>query len=462
MQAAGELSLRPNATLADKLQPPIADRAMNEETRGSPKALFARPAASMLLNYDILAEICKSIPSVHEVLTLTATCSTLRRIGVPYLLRSRNIDVKPDGNLLKFRDFVIASLPEGRVVHLRTLEISHCLLFFPDREGLGPAPNTEDLVESLKDILRGASRLEYLHLGGPSTHIGEDDRSIYLQNLVSTGVLNILATPDVLRCVRSPLKGISGLVLPILEDSEDQVEGDEEFRREPVYPKDLNLLISHFSSTLETLRIDALNTNVTLDVNSPKYPAVRSLYVSSLLDFPRLDVLMHMFPSANLSLSLHIPEFLYPWVIPSDRQLWAEARMKNLAVQNAQGSWTSLDALSCTPTVLYLLGLKCPVKHLQISADGLRGGFDAQATEWISEALRINRPVKFCLLGLPIIDTTFVLNEVFSGGTQSITFLTLGVECNLLENYGHEGEDPDVIEHEDVWLDFLVRVFTRA
>lgn len=447
---------------------------MNEESCDSSEALFVRPAVSMLLNYDILAEICKSIPNVHGILTLTATCSTLRRIGVPYLLRSRKIIVKADNNLLKFRDFALAGSPKNRLAHLRAFEISHGFNHSPefemslrfDHSSNGEdsrlSPSAEELVASVMDILRGAVGLEYLSLGGPRAFFLADDRSLWLQELVSKGILRVMATPNILRCLQSPLKTICGLTLPTIGDDEGQAEDDEErYTREPVYPKDLNALVSHFSTTLQTLQIDALNTNVPLDLNAPQYPAVRSLTVSALLDLPRLDVLMHMFPSAGLSLSLYIPELLYPSVLPSDPQLRAEARIENLAAQNSPGSWTSIGALSCTPTILYLLGLKCPVKILRIVPDDMNG-FDTQAKEYISHALRTNLPAKFSLSNLMITDAALVLDGLFpTGATQSIRFLDLDIECGLLA-LSSWGGGPDPMEHEDLWLDFLVRISLSA
>ncbi|KAM5536468.1 hypothetical protein V8D89_009904 [Ganoderma adspersum] len=112
--------------------------------------------------------------------------------------------------------------------------------------------------------------------------------------------------------------------------------------------------LSHFStsSTLTSLHLARIPMYDDSFLGLPRFPSVRSLTIAKRLPRePKLDALLHLFPSLSGTLRLRR----------------AEIKAANTRAQTAF-RWTRLDRLDCESSTAQMLALQCPVRHLTIDA----------------------------------------------------------------------------------------------
>ncbi|PIL28566.1 hypothetical protein GSI_08607 [Ganoderma sinense ZZ0214-1] len=96
-----------------------------------------------------------------------------------------------------------------------------------------------------------------------------------------------------------------------------------------------------------------------------QYPTVRSLSLL-LYGAPLLDHLQHLFPALDGTLYFRPDPFRDN--VPLAHH--ASVRAANQCTQECSRSqpWKKLDRIVCEPLMLYLLGLRCPVRHATLDA----------------------------------------------------------------------------------------------
>ncbi|PIL30083.1 hypothetical protein GSI_07660 [Ganoderma sinense ZZ0214-1] len=101
--------------------------------------------------------------------------------------------------------------------------------------------------------------------------------------------------------------------------------------------------------------------------NHTQYPAVRSLSIGRCAGPPLLDHLQHLFPSLNDTLLVGGSDSAL------DTRAHEDIRAANLRAQDGSESpshvWKKFDRVICTPSVLHLLALRCPIRHLMLDLD---------------------------------------------------------------------------------------------
>lgn len=107
---------------------------------------------------------------------------------------------------------------------------------------------------------------------------------------------------------------------------------------------------------------------------------LRSFLVKFVERYPRLDVLLQWFPSLDgvLDLGMFDSE-------QSRQSEYTSLREANIRAQKTR-SWKRLDKLICEATMFYVLGLRCPIRHLVIDYCG------ALFKEYVADTLPGNLP----------------------------------------------------------------------
>ena len=380
-----------------------------------------------LLHLDILQEVCKAAPDAPSALALTATCTTLRnRNLIRHILYSQTISVKLDNTFSSFFGFLYTDI-ENRVGYIRSLELrgADCQLIDEFTQHY-PSDWCNELKQLLMCILMDAIRLEHLDLGGPTMHTSVM-RSVTLQKLPGTAVISDDPN-EIVQAIRSPLRSLKGLVLPIRRPLGSL---DEDFELEPIYPGDLYPSLSPVSHSLEDLAIDALNTDIVLDNHCLQFPTVESLHIAGLFGPPRLDVLMYTFPSLSDSLTVFSP-FVSPKDVNPTRD-WVQIITDNVAAQAQPGAWKRIRRLVGHALPLYLLGLRCRVPVVYVVVDNSL--YHRNVNKRLAGALNMLRPVHltFDCLEVESLYDADILPGMFSLGVgNTLTHVTLGirfVEC---------------------------------
>ncbi|KAI1786259.1 hypothetical protein LXA43DRAFT_898325 [Ganoderma leucocontextum] len=219
------------------------------------------------------------------------------------------------------------------------------------------------------------------------------------------------------------------------------------------HPAALEEFLSHLAPMLEKLALYELivDTDVlhTLGVTSrqrsgsgaTQFPAVHSLSIGMLLGMPLLSHLQYLFPALDGTLS--IGQFVFEDEEQTDAdslQAYADLPAANLCAQGSlsdvllvgdgSGSlsscaWTKLDHVVCGALFFYLLGLRCPVRHVMLDFTIGHSLVFIQVATRTAEALREN-PIPRLKLSLVLNDGLGVFDALFSpelAGT--LTHLTL-------------------------------------
>ena len=193
------------------------------------------------LNFDILLEVCKFLPEVRDIISLSTTCFDLRRPSVRHLLLSRTVVVNYDDALGSFFQFIFDA--EGiRPALLRDLKIKlrDPSDQFQPRKRLSKQ-FVMNMQGALQTILMLASNLQRLDLGGPSYHPHLSRSLSYMHHRVSCVPFRL--TPELIKLFSSSVKTLKGLILPIKPeddlDAEDDVDEAEAFRIEQIYLENL-------------------------------------------------------------------------------------------------------------------------------------------------------------------------------------------------------------------------------
>ena len=301
--------------------------------------------ASPLLNLDVLAFLCTFLTNDRDLLSFSMTCSALRPAAVQHLLRSHSVVLRSPNSICKFHDFVFSDAT-ARLPHIIALDIH---LRINDPQLL-----TKGHIERLLAILSHASSLkslglyDYHRIRDPGCF---DDPRI----ATAVGKLTALRNLTVVHCNKTD-KIVAAVCAPLTSLTITRFFPEFDF----LIPTSVSQLLSHLQWSLETLSLDSLrlNTNSLSSKFAPNHN-LRSLFLHGLEGAPYLSVLLELFPRLSGTLSVLL-DFVPNGV---NRIAFPELRELNLKAQESR-TWRGLQHLICDVSILYVLGLKCPIDLL--------------------------------------------------------------------------------------------------
>ena len=405
------------------------------------------------LDLDAFSIVCSFLADVADFLSVSLSCSSLRPIAMASLLRTHCIDLKDDVAVRKFHFFLFADAP-ARTPHVRAFRIvvgkrgtdKPAELSFPGHA-----------VLLIVNILTSCPHVEAITL--------LLDNSL-LSHKHNPPVVRAIADMQSLRSLR--IQGESDDAHTLLRGIQSRLRKlDIQFhssrnRSRFWTPCALEDVLPRLALTLEDLEITGLvvdpeGVQHMLRVTMPplstmtQYAAVRSLTVGYFLGKPFLDQLRYLFPALDGTLALNAFNMLQT----TSEDVYADIRATNWLAQETYASgpccrgWRSLDRVICPVPMFYMLGLRCPIRLVQI----YQCTFDTM--HYAIDALREN-PVPRLVLSIPLREELRGLDTLFSPELAgSLTHLTLRLV--------YEHEDGSRTDHEAKivaslpWSHFLVR-----
>ncbi|KAI1786157.1 hypothetical protein LXA43DRAFT_1085599 [Ganoderma leucocontextum] len=289
------------------------------------------------LDTDVIETFCGLVDDIHDLLSVSLTCSVLWRIAIRQLLRTHTIHLKSRKAIRGFRLFILNQKPT-RAHHIHSLVI-------PQIAWTRTTGRIDD-VGQLMDILDCAVNLHSLDLSLDAYHVEPGRASSAFAGMVALRHLS-LADPD-LRWAHEALNAL----------------------RSP--PVTLCLMLAtHLNQTFSS---PSILTSIHLDwvsfsrnnsfLSLPQFRSVRSVIITQVKHEPRLEPLLHLFPCLEGTLRLRItaPKNMIRFASP--------ARLAGIQEENKRtqevSHWARLDRLDCESTTAFMLALQCPVRHLTI------------------------------------------------------------------------------------------------
>lgn len=287
--------------------------------------------APMQLNFDVLVAVMSYLYG-SDLLSAMQTCHTLYSGGIPFLLRFPVV-LRTRAKVLSFCRFVLVD--PARFQLLRALDISA-----PGRFKPGPK------ADLLLAMFMHAKYLEHLKISDCEILVSD-------QRIASA----IAALASIKSLTLHTLNEAAYLVLALSQS--DLVAIEIGFWRDDVMgPEDPVPLLKGFSHCLRELRV----TYAEFLQHDILYPCVEILVIDDCR-FALAQPLIGCFPNVN-DLSL--------WTGQEDEALEDEEieehRQMNMHSQQEVGQWDSLNHLRGDIRSLYLLGLTCSVKHLDVQS----------------------------------------------------------------------------------------------
>ncbi|KAI1784584.1 hypothetical protein LXA43DRAFT_1101220 [Ganoderma leucocontextum] len=301
--------------------------------------------AQLQLNFDVLREICGFLTDVPDVLSFSLTCSTLRPFAIERRLRMRAIAIDTEESIRNLHNFLFVD-EKRRGPHIHTLTIPVC--------SISPGPS-EELVDRLLAVFASATRLRTLSLhvpptdtNGPASLFSDPRILAAVIQMTNLQELGVVTTVD----IAHHLLGSTRSVLKSFRYGEPR-HGDE--------PPSQSIFITiapHLTPALEDLEFP-FQFFIMAYQSYISFPAARILTLTSVFETFRLDMLLAVCP--NLDRTLIIEDILYEF----DDDHLETLRKENREVQETR-AWKGLIRVAASPTMLFALGLTCPIHHLTI------------------------------------------------------------------------------------------------
>ena len=325
--------------------------------------------AATRLHSDVLEVISEFLDEASDVLSFGLTSTSVHDIATRRLLSMRPIFLTGGPSILAFHRYLFAD-PLARTPHVRALDIDNA----PWPYIVPPHPGD---TTRLMEILTSGPNIEHIYIGDDTSGLACDFDVIHA--IAALRSLRSLAVHG--SSMRGPLLFREARDLPPLRvlslhgpDSESHIW----------YPAALAGFLPRLAQTLEKLELDtftvddetirARGTIVTPSVSvftMTQYPSVRSLSTERLHGFPLLDRLQHLFPALDGELSFSSSTFhadSLPVHYPTIRTVNQRAQETS---RGRPAPWNKLDRLVCDPLILYLLALRCPVRHILLDASNV-------------------------------------------------------------------------------------------
>ncbi|TFK88977.1 hypothetical protein K466DRAFT_50215 [Polyporus arcularius HHB13444] len=342
----------------------MSDARRVPRTRSNVAAL----TKAIILNLDILRIILSFLPRV-DILSVSRTSRFLREWAIKELLFTP-IDIDLPNKLESWCRFVLAD--ENRPAYVRDLSIR-----LED-----PRSINNQRAELLLTFLQRATRLRRLYVGSGEAVFGADPGIPFaisrLPALESFEVDPWCAdaqetSNEILMDMKSRLKVLSLHVAFHLD-------------RSILWTHDIPRVLAPHREHLQELRLEHLDVRV-LELC---YPSLRTLKIPVADEQPRPSSMFQAFPGLrHLSLS---PDLLGngPFsTIP--KESYPALRHSRQSEQSGGRVWSSLDTLRGPLMQLYVVGLACPVRRLEIQ------GYNAYVHDAAVEIVRSACPQKLVL-----------------------------------------------------------------
>ena len=390
------------------------------------------------LNPDVLAIVCEFLRDVSDVLSMALTCSSVHAISVAQILRMRAVYLKSGPPIRRFHSF-LANAP-ARARHVRAIDID---LREPQRGS--------DDCSVLLDILASCTRLEHLTLafGSASLKVIADPR--FLQAIAAIPSLRSLSLRSMSVDVLSIFPHI-GTSIRRLKIACTHVDASSRFPI--VLEQSLPRVVAQ---SLETFSLDKFAVDLHGDIQTPAsllmpsifntrpYPGVRSFSVKSLKGRPLLDHLQHLFPALDGTLILgfldiQVHEETYSYIRTANQR-----SQEDHGLESSSGTWKKLDRLICGASMLYVLGLRCPIRLIVMEYNVVD-----EDVRYIADALQEN-PVP--RLHLSVSHNFGAFDRLFPPNlAQTLTHLTL---CLIYSNdYGFKTSEDQRLRWDGVLVSY--------
>ncbi|EIW52440.1 uncharacterized protein TRAVEDRAFT_75396 [Trametes versicolor FP-101664 SS1] len=370
----------------------------------------------MSLNIDIYLMLMDHLDSLSDISALMRSCKTLCALGAKRLLLP-GVTIRSDAALVSFSRFMLRDLA-ARSPHLHRLFL--CIeLQLIDDDGSGsvyacdPEIIEQEMLKGgrlLYRVLRRATSLQHLTVHFCEELLEREESLVdALVALESVRYLHIssygLRAHEVVAEIHSPLVHIN---VDCASSADQAVE--------------IGHALARHRETLE--KITAWDVNLLVELveedDDIVFPRVHSLCLRSSLTLD-LSYLVGTFPNVR---SLEVVNVYLEDGSPSENA--SQLRDRNLATTD---TWCGLDYLCGDEWSIYILGLQCPVKRLDVTLDGMG---------WLGPPVANVRPTHFllhCGFAEEAHSGSFLweLPEELVGMNGSITHLGLDLCTNGLE-----------------------------
>ncbi len=369
------------------------------------------------LNFDALRLVCNCLADVSDVLSFSLTCSTLKNDALHRRLRMSPIVLSNAELVDKLHSFISAD-PPARAPHIYGLKLSK--FSFIDA--------TQSTNDRLVAILEGAIHLQHLHLsmiGLENAQLATVVKMSTLRELFICDAYHREPLLQLLTTLRSPLRHLY---------LKGYITGD-------ISADFLNHSLNHFAPTLEILEL----ADFPLYTISPasvitQFTAMRSLKTELVYGFDHLGILLCLFPNLNDTLVLRA-------LSATGNDYQALRELSKEAQKTC--TWPGLDRVVCSVKAAFLLGLQCPVRHMDLEGAMSR----TVHKEYLVEILRHNSPRQLSFR-LEVFDGLRTLDRLFPVETaDKLTHLVLLLSFQVGRRLG-EGHATD---HNVPWGQFVVR-----
>ncbi|CDO70364.1 hypothetical protein BN946_scf184999.g4 [Trametes cinnabarina] len=393
------------------------------------------------LPFDVLHAIISSLDDKGTALAVSLTCRTLRGLAIRRLLSILPINLKDQETVHALHKFLFAN-ESARIQSLRKLNISI--------RSVDKPYSAEETVQCLVDILKHATRLEWLALCTFADDGLFDDFPQVLDAICELSSLwELVVDGDwsspvqtILRRVRSPLKVLhirpNGIHLP-----------EQTFWIDPSHHE--SLLSQRLAFSLEELHMEGAALWYPLGYKGVQFPGVRSVFLGYHGGPQRMETFLHMFPALNGTFDTGDLEFDEGALLKANMAEQRRVRALNKQSQEIR-TWKYLDRVIGDTHALYMLALACSVRHLVVKQ------VCGHRKEQVADILRDTQPTCLNILirlshGLRIFEDLFPPEA-----TPVLTHLVLVV---FYENFDtHVGNLNPCCHgdaHEIQWIALLVR-----
>ncbi len=309
------------------------------------------------LDTDVMEAICGSIDDIRDLLSVSLTCSVMWQIAIRQLLRTHTIHLTNRKAIQGFREFILNQKPT-RAHHIRSLVIPETAWTTDKR-----AVPYIDVGEELTDIFDCAVNLDTLDLSLDKYYSAEPARAS--SAFAGMGALKHLSLSDpylfwapvALSALRSP-----PLTLCLRTETLSRLAPS--VRSAPL----LKTYFDHFRfpSTLTSLHLDYIDLYDDSFLGLPQFRSVRSVIIRQAAGEPLLGVFLHLFPCLDGTLRLRLTALMNRTLSAGSGRP-AQIQKENRCAQDVF-HWERLDRLDCESTTVFMLGLRCPVRHLTIDS----------------------------------------------------------------------------------------------
>lgn len=373
------------------------------------------------LNADVLLAVF-SLAGNQTKLALMSTCQALYRQGGKQFLKSVDVKLDAERRVESFHRFMEAD-GGSRGRFLRRLYI--------DLENPSKAVGVQ--LKTMLTRLTPVSHLMDLNI----SHL-EPLLSVYPPLSRTIATLTSLKNVSI-RCLgERSLEMLGSMQSKLTTVRLDPVgRGGMDYRLfEKASDRNPITLLRQFSSSLCDLSLVVIDDTTKAQDDAPQYPLLSSLTLEGAPSAPITWHYARAFPNLK---TLTITGFD---VCDVEDFGFTEFRMKNRTHLHEHGCWTSLDMFDGPIVMLWLLGLPCPVRHLQVSVSDHHDLDEELTADMIREALSPARPTRLGIAFYGCRDMFMedgILAAIAEGCGATLRELGLTLEVNVDARTDHGG-----------------------